>query len=164
MTIIELMVSIALSAILVSALVGVLRGVKQQAELANKYDNPVWPARSLELFRRDLLAASSIWLEDETIWMQTDAPSYESGNAGLRRVGYGIQPLRNAPPLLERIDENASATLAIGPSRIVVERIDSEGQPQPLPAFPGPVPNQVRVWIFGENADEVYVVQDLVVR
>lgn len=170
MTLVELMVAVALSALLLSALVGVLRGVDVQSKMAVKLDRPVWPSRVIDLVRRDLIAATAIWAESNTVWIRTDAPSYkvhglgDRESAGTRRVGYRCRVLPGGDPVLERVDAGRSSVLAIAPTRIIVERLDSVGAPQPLPLQPGPVPQQVRVWIYETDSNSPTIVKDVVTR
>ncbi len=156
-TLVELMVAIALSAMLLGALTGVLQGVARQAKIAAKYDEPIWPSRFAEIFRRDLMAAEAIWWEEETVWMRTDSP-------GLRTIGYRCRQLRDHPSTLERVERGRTHTLALGPTRLVVERLDAAGSPQPLPPAPGPMPLQVRVWIWQDDEQAPFLIRDLVIR
>ncbi|WP_218933569.1 hypothetical protein [Rubripirellula lacrimiformis] len=170
MTLIELMVAAALSALLLVALIGVLRGLSMQMRLANRMDQPVWPSRFVQFLRRDLLAADAVWERSGIVWIRTDAPAYSSaGNTpsditGIRDIGYRCGMLQNGRRVLERIDSDRVDVLAFEPSRIVVERLDSQGNPQPLPPSPGPVPAQVRVWVWENSAGPPKVLKDLVIR
>ena len=164
MTLVELMVAVTLSAMLLGSLVGVLRGVANQTELAQRYDQPVWPARTLAILRRDLIAADSVWLEENVIWMRTDAPSYHSSNVGVREIGYGCTQIQGGTSMLVRTDGGQRSVLAIGPSRIEIERLDAGGIPQPLPPAPGPVPANVRVWVWEQVRSQPVLRRDLVLR
>lgn len=171
MTLIELMVAVALSAMLLAALLGVLSGITKQCKLAETYDKPVWPARFVALLRRDLIAAERIWTSKNTIWFETDAPAYlpytkdgDTSTGGIRRIGYRCRSIPNKEGVLMRQDGDHSEAIAIGPDRIVVERLDSDGVPQPLPPMPGPVPSQVRVWVWEADKTSPSLVRDLVIR
>ena len=168
MTLVELMVAIALSAMLLGVLVGVLSGIAKQSKLVSKYDQPVWPAEFLSLLRRDLTAADAIWSDKGTIWIRTDAPAYAANNAnakkGMRRIGYGCGTLRDGQAILTRTDVDRQSVLALGPKRIILERLDDLGSPQPLPSAPGPMPEQVRVWIWNDTGNSPVVLRDLVLR
>ncbi len=159
LTLVELTVALALSAMLMAGIVGLLRGLNQQSELAEEYDTDVWPARFVSLIRSDLMSAQSLWDGSGVIWMRHDA----SGQAQ-SRVGYRCRTLTEGLSVLERIDADAVSVLAIGPARVDVERLDAQGLPQPIPNTPGPVPTQVRIWVWdGENTEPV-VLRDLVLR
>ena len=173
MTLVELMVAIALSAMLLVSLVGVLSGIAKQGKVVDKLDQPVWPARFAKLVRRDLLAAESVWQSNGIVWMRTDAPVYESyrstsrtnsSDVGVRRIGYQCVVSSDSPAILYRRDQERRCAMAIGPTRIVLERLDDQGTPQPLPSSPGPVPDQVRVWVWNDPAVSPVLVRDLVVR
>ncbi len=169
MTLIELMVSAALSAILLVALMGVLRGMTTQVRLADRINQPVWPSRFVKLLQRDLLAADAVWEQSGTVWIQTDAPLYPVGqsvneSSGSRTVGYRCTTFPGDRNVLERIDSERIYVLAFGPTRMVVERLDSHGQPQPLPPSQGPVPGQVRVWVWNDVTERAVILKDLVIR
>lgn len=162
LTLVEMMVAIALSALLLAAMTGVLSGIAKQNRLVERYDRAVWPSRFMELLRRDLIASDQLWTEDGTIWMHTDAPAYQSGSRSRRRIGYSCT--QGAGSTLERIDDESAAPLALDVSRIALERLDASGLPQPLPPTPGPVPTQVRVWVWQTGQSEPVLLRDLVVR
>ena len=163
MTLVELTVAIALAAMLMASLVGVTQGVAKHAENAQKLDQPVWPEQLRRLIRRDVMAANEIWMDDGLIWMLSDPPSYDRNSTGLRRIGYGVTDTSSGRSTLMRVDGQHSETLAVGPTKISLERLDRDGAPQPLPSTPGPVPNQLRLWVF-EQDEKSPLVLDLVVR
>lgn len=163
MTLVELVIAIALSAMLLTALVGVLKGVSRQSNLAESLDRPSWPATFLDLLRRDLRAAEAIWAEEGVIWIETDAPKYGAGE-GVRTVGFACIEIDSGQRLLTRHDEGTSRALAIGPSRLIIERVDRSGSTHPLPPAPGPVPPQLRVWLWQGDHSEPVLLRDVVIR
>jgi len=164
MTLVELTVAIALSAMLMVALIGVLGGIAKQVKLSRRYDTSVWPNRVATLLRRDLGAAESLWMDAGELWMRTDVPSYHSDAKGVREIGYRCTAIDNELSILERIDANQTSVLAIGPERLYVQRIDSAGIPQPLPRTPGPAPKHVRLWIHTSGNQDAAWVRDLVLH
>ncbi len=163
MTLVELMVAIALSAMLLGALVGVLGGLSKQTRLSENYDQAVWPARFIELLRRDVIAAEAMWSNNQTVWITADSPQY-GDSGGSRQIGYRCADLSAGRAVLERIDGDRVSVIAIGPTRLSVERLDRLGFPQPLPPAPGPVPAQIRVWVWGDDDQHPVVLRDLVNR
>ncbi|QDV42562.1 hypothetical protein Enr13x_24100 [Stieleria neptunia] len=165
MTLIELMVAIALSAMLMAAIVGILGGVSKQAKIAVDGEPAIWAEQTIALMRTDLLAANAVWKSEDAVWLFTDAPSYESENIGIRNICYRTRKLRDETPILERTDSTFRSVLALDVREIRVERLDRFGVPQPLPSAPGPVPNQVRVWVRCDGqAGRATVIRDLVLR
>lgn len=170
MTLIELLVAVALSAMLMTALIGVLQGLGKQTRLANQMDQPAWPNEVLKLLRRDLLAADSLWEEGGIIWLLTDSPTYpvpkrtSSNTSASREIGYRSGALGDGRRVLERIESSRAIVLACDVSRIKLERLDSFGNPQPLPNSPGPVPSQIRVWVWDSILDRPVLLKDVVIR
>ncbi|WP_144056808.1 PulJ/GspJ family protein [Rhodopirellula europaea] len=170
MTLIELLVAVALSAMMMTALIGVLQGLGKQTRLANQMDQPTWPNEVLKLLRRDLLAADSFWEEGGIVWLVTDSPTYQVPRRNLsnisvsREIGYRCSGLGDGRRVLERIEASRAIVLACDVSRIQIERLDSFGNPQPLPHLPGPVPSQVRVWVWDSTIDHPILQKDIVIR
>ncbi len=164
MTLVELMLAVALSAMLLSALIGVLGGVSKHVRSADSLDTAQWPARVTELIRNDLIAAEAIWVQGDTVWLRTSPPNYGFGEVGTRSIGYRCGEITDERFALLRIDGSRSDVLAIGPTSFVLERLDESGVPQPLPGIPGPVPVQIRFWVVGERPDDPVFVSDVVVR
>ena len=163
MTLVELTVAIALAAMLLASLTGVLRGVSEQSKLADSFEGPVWPSEFLNILHRDLMAAEAIWAEQGVVLIKTDAPQYQSVGTGARTVGYACVDIGKNLAVLNRID-GATSVLAMGPRQLVIERLDTSGRPQPLPATPGPVPTQVRVWVWEADEKTPVILRDLVIR
>lgn len=159
MTLVELTMALALSAMLLAGLVGLLRGLYQQTKISESYEADVWPARFVSLVQTDLSSAESLWVEDRVIWM-----SHGFGGQDMRHVGYRCRQLDTGLSVLERLDRFGASALAIGPTRVEMERIDRRGAPQPIPNRPGPVPAQVRIWVWEHQAKESTIARDLVLR
>ncbi|MEM6473734.1 MAG: prepilin-type N-terminal cleavage/methylation domain-containing protein [Planctomycetota bacterium] len=148
MTLVELLLAVALSAMLLAALVGLLRGTSNQTKLAKQFDQPVWQTRLPDLIRADLKAADSIWSVDQTVVMRSSPPQYHGDRTGLRTIAYECVELESGFCCLLRSDQDSSDVLAVGPTKITIERVDRDGFPQPLPSNPGPVNRQFRAWVF----------------
>ena len=155
------MVAVMLSVMLLGSLIGVLRSMMQQAKQTDSYDGAAWRAECIDLIRRDLMAAESVWVEQDTIFLYSDPPNYQRANESVRLIGYRTSSLSTSRTMLERIEADQTRVVAIGPRKIRMERIDHLGSPQPLPPRPGPMPRQMHLWIWGETSDVPLV--DLVV-
>ncbi len=164
MTLVELAISVALSAMLLSTLVGVLSGISRQEKASRRFDRPIWHGRAMEIIRRDLLSADSLWKTGGTIWIKTSPPAYGRSNRGLRTIGYRCICISDTRTALTRLDADTEDVLGFGASSIAIERLDASGVPQPIPGIEGPVPNQVRVWISGDQAAIDPYVADLIIR
>lgn len=164
MTLVEVTVALALSGLLMAALVGVLRGTQIQLRAAQRLQTPVWSFQAIDLIQRDLIAAERLAWSHDTLWIQGTLPSYSpDGELKRRQVGYAIHSLPNGKSALVRIDSTGIEYMAIGPTRMLVERIDDDGILQPLPPTAGPVPAHVRIWIWGDT-ELPNLSQDLVLR
>ncbi|TWU62333.1 hypothetical protein V7x_40620 [Crateriforma conspicua] len=166
LTLVELVVAIALSAALLAALTGVLRGVSQQVSVAKSKMGMTWPARTMEILRRDLMSANAIWQERDVVFIRGDHPIYIGSVVDdvAADVGYRCRSVKEGVGMLVRRHGEFEQVLAIGPIQLRIERIDGEGESQPLPAIPGPVPGSVRVWIWQGDREQPLHVQSLVLR
>ncbi len=158
------MVAITLTSLLLMSLMGVLQATTRQSRMVEAREVVVWPGRVRTMFQRDLLSAETVWLEAGAVCLRTDSPRYGVGGheddllgqgpvigsetpSGVREVRYRCRS-NSGGSLLQRIDGHVTNSLAVGPSRLSVERIDSTGALQPLPPRPGPVPRHVRLTIW----------------
>lgn len=163
-TLVELTVSIALAALLLSAMVGVLSGLMKQVAVIDRYDTEAWPPRFIELLRRDLVSADEIWAVRGAVHIRTHPPRYHGSGVGMRTVIYMCVTEKPGKSILVREDAGRQAVIAVGPDRISLERLDKLGTPQPLPSIPGPMPTQARLWIWSLGEDDPLFVRDLVLR
>ncbi|WP_436717718.1 prepilin-type N-terminal cleavage/methylation domain-containing protein [Roseiconus lacunae] len=165
LTLIELLAAMALSALLLSAVIGITKGVSQQATAVEEKDLLVWPSQTVAILRRDLLSADSVWNSRNAIWLKTDAPSYHSPSMGARYIRYDVKKSEHGGGILRRVDSTTGAPLAINVNNIRIERLDASGVPQPFPPSPGPVPDQVRLWVeYIERGSFNVFIRDIVIR
>ena len=164
MTLVELIVAISLSAMLMVAIVGVLRGIAIQTKLSERYDHAVWPSELVQLLRRDLDAAESLWVEANAILMRSDVPAYQVNAIGVRPIRYQCVEMQDGTDVIERVDSGHGAILAMGPHRIQLDRIDRFGMLQPLPLEPGPIPNRIRIQVWQGADSEPILVRDISVQ
>jgi hypothetical protein len=161
-TLIELVAATALASLMMVAMVGVLQAVSQQTSLAQRQRHVRWPSRFEELLRRDLLAAERLHASDGFVWLTGELANYRDPDAcEFRSVGYGCIATGDRAALI-RLDGDFRDFVAIGPRRIVLERLDSTGDPQPLPQSPGPVPRHVRIWLWEAPNEEPTYSSDIV--
>lgn len=45
---------------------------------------------------------------------------------------------------------------------MIIERLDNDGLPQPLPPHAGPVPSRIRIWVWNDITGDTVLVRDLV--
>lgn len=149
LTLVELVIALFLASLLMVGLLGVLKGVERQRQIVERIPDDLWRGRVQEILERDLLAAEKIGWSVDRLVLEGTLPTYEPGLASSHRnVEYGIAGLHGAHPVLYRRDRGELQWIALGPRRILAERIDRAGIPQPLPAQPGPLPQRLRVWIW----------------
>ena len=161
---IELLVAITLAVMLMSAMTGLLRSLQHPLRKAEQIDTPLWPAGLEASIRRDLQTATSVHRQGDIIWL-TGAFASNAGtptNASSSYVGYACIPLSDQHPGLVRLDPDGVELIALGPRRLVLERIDDLGIPQPLPPVAGPIPRQLRLWVYGVDAQTPLIVRDIV--
>ncbi|MFG0261580.1 MAG: hypothetical protein ACF788_04240 [Novipirellula sp. JB048] len=153
MTLVELVLALSLAAMLLVATVGVLGQVHSQAELADAMVRPVWPSKVRGLLRRDFWECDQMWEADGIVWFAT------AGYRCVPEAGAEFSSDELPMGMLQRLSAKEGsavevATLAIGPDRVDVERVDDRGLSHPLPPRPGPVPKRLRVRIYrGERLE-----------
>lgn len=162
LTMVELLVALALAALLMAAMTSLLQSLRLPLQHAERTARPAWPGRLAAQIRQDLLAASGVHAQNETVWITGQLRSASRPGASTSFVGYACMPIERENWALVRIDKDGFEVFAYGPSRLLVERIDDLGVPQPLPPTIGPVPNRVRLWVFGAGANQPEVVRDIV--
>lgn len=151
LTLVELVVALFLASLLMVGLLGVLKGIERQRQIVEQVPDELWQIRVQELLERDLRAASSVGWSAGRLTLEGTLPSYELGSPSTERsVEYGISDFGEGDSLLYRRDRGELQWIAIGPRRLVAERIDPLGMPQPLPVRPGPVPQRMHVWLWNE--------------
>jgi len=169
LTLIELVLALALSSMLMAAMVGVLRSTSIQAVAVDSMQLERWPVRFVDRLRRDLQSADSLWSTGGEVIIRCEPPSYAAAQPsaikpGNRTVRYRCIEFAESGPALLRIDTGRPCVLGLGPRKMVVERVDRLGNPQPLPNAPGPLPPQVRCWVWGDDDSEPILSIDVVLR
>lgn len=156
-TLIELLVTITLAAGLLVAMLGILRAVKQPIRKAQHTEQKTgtWQIGLKKWLTKDLQQATSIHQSNGTVWMQGSFDSACESNSATRFVGYTCLSM-GSTSALTRIETRGQELFALGMQRIVIERIDDQGTPQPLPPMAGPVPDRLRVWVRGELDEALY--------
>ncbi len=82
-----------------------------------------------------------------------------------KRVGYHCEPwIKEGQSALVRSGDGQGALVAVGPRRLLIERLDSTNTPQPLSQSPTPIPSRLRLWIWETDAEEATLVKDFVLR
>ena len=162
-TLIEVMVALALSALMLTALVGVLKGFRIQEQTAESLQTERWPPKFVNLLYRDLLVCDGVFASNKTVWLTGNLPAYADSNQnGRRRIGYRIVETGGGETAPVRINGPYRQLIALRASRIVVERVDDQGVAKPLPFARGPVPQRVRVWVW--HSGRAIVEQDITLQ
>ncbi len=190
-TLVELVTALALASMLLAAIAGVLVYSHRQLNQVNDLSMRRWEASVIRIVRRDIQLASQISISDGWIWLSGEFP-VPGSDTYVDRVGYGIAPWiratggetaarlsptsenqneRSSPPpvrketvptVLVRVCGREGQPIVVGPSRIVMERLDDNGTPQPLSANPIEIAKQLRMWLWVEDSSEPALVTDLV--
>lgn len=165
-TLVEVVVALGLGAMLMVSLVGVLRGVDRQLDIAEAMAMQDWQTSVCRVLQRDLMLASKIGGEDGMIVLEGSFPIYGSASAApAKRVVYQCVPgLIGDSHCLVRVADDRGEPLGSGLVRILVERVDSSGVAQPLSKIPTAMSGQVRVWIWESDAMAPTLERDFVLR
>lgn len=165
LTLVELVLATALAAMLMAALLGIMTTVSNMAAAVESESDTDWHAQFLELLFRDLIVADTAWVEGRSLMLGGRFESYTDEMKIVHTVAYGVTSVDSSLSLVSRReDRGALGYFATNAHRVVIERLDSDGFPQPLPSEPGPVPDRVRVWMWGELESFPVLVRDLVIR
>lgn len=165
LTLVELVLATALAAMLAAALLGVLSTVGKVGSMVDSGSHANWNAQFLELLYRDLIVADTVWAEGRSFMLGGRFDSYTDEMKTVQIVAYGVTVVDGSFSLVSRReDHGVSGYFSASATRIVIERLDSDGFPQPLPSAPGPVPDRVRVWVWNEVDSPPVFVRDLVIR
>ncbi|MEO1619006.1 MAG: prepilin-type N-terminal cleavage/methylation domain-containing protein [Planctomycetota bacterium] len=156
MTLFELLLAVALSAMLLAALVGLLQGTSRQVKLASNFETPAWKSNVIKLIKADMQSAESIWQADGRVLMRSSPPPYYE-TSGVQIIAFECVRLGDQSPALLRIQGKRKDVLALGPTRLKIERLDSDGIPQPLPDQPGPPNRQFRIWVFERDQEQASI-------
>ena len=164
-TLIEMLVALTMSAMLLAAIVGVLRGVNQQLNIALRESKQAANSSAVELFYSDFLNASAISSSGGWIWLDGIFPTFGGEETIAKRVGYHCVPwIKEGQTALVRLADGKGALVAVGPRRLLVERLDSTNTPQPLSQSATPIPSRLRLWIWETDSEEATFVKDFVLR
>lgn len=156
-TLVELVVALALGAMLMAALVGILKSVDQQLDVMRLEARDNWTVSVSDVLSNDLLLATRISSSDGWTWLDGTFQDFESSSNTVRRVGYRcVAGVMEQQSVLVRWADGRVDPLVFGPRRLLVERLDATGTPQPLSSFSVSISPIVRVWITMEDGVSVF--------
>lgn len=165
-TLMEVVLALALGAMLMASLVGVLRSTDRQlkhAKLpANGESNCDIAFRTVA---RDLMLAQTIQADEKWITINGSFPDFDGNGSYPAQLRYGIAAQgATGKSVLMRIADNRGQAIAPGVSRIVIERIDARGVPQPLSGQPISLSGVLRIWMWETGSDTPSLERDVVVH
>ena len=163
-TLVELVVALALGAMLMTALVGILRSVSGQLKLAQTWATREWETSAVELLHRDLMLSARISHKDGWIWLDGEFPDFQRPEGREQRVGYSCVPWMNETSAMIRLGAGSADLVAVGPRRILLERLDQTNTPQPLSEAATVTPERLRLWIWSNDSSEPSLVRDIALR
>lgn len=164
-TLLELVVALSLAALIMIALVGVLRSVDRQLDELKARSSTGWTVDVERVLHRDLLSASSIRTADGWIWLEGSFTSYRNSAIIVKRVGYKCVPwLEDSEMVLVRVADGRREPLTVGPIHLIIERLDASGVPQPLSEYAVPTPNAVRAQIWLSDSEAAIWVSNFVLH
>lgn len=163
-TLVELVVALALGAMLMTALVGILASINSQLRAAQNRTSSHWEVAVVETLHRDLMLSARIALEDGWLRLEGEFPDYRNPDRRAKHVGYSCVPWLGEESALIRTAGASTDLIAVGPRRLLLERLDQMSVPQPFSESSTAVPDRLRLWIWDGDAPEPVVVRDLVLR
>lgn len=159
----EVVVTLALSALLMAGLIGVLRGLESEIRLQEPATKVHGDELVLAAIRRDLQKTVFISQQSGWLWLDGEFLSLAIQGECEDRVGYGSSEWQDGKPILVRKTLGRIDPLAPAVTGIAAERLDSRGQPQPISHIPVPISHGVRIWIYGDE-NQLLVNDDIVVK
>ncbi|MFO0940468.1 MAG: prepilin-type N-terminal cleavage/methylation domain-containing protein [Pirellulales bacterium] len=163
-TLVELVAALAMAAVLMAAISGVLIYSHRQLGSVTQQSASNWKQSVERVFRNDVQLASEIYVEDNWVWLVGEFP-VPGSDSYADRVGYGVDlwiPEANSnptdqkttPTALIRVCGTSGQPMLVGVNRFVIERLDDSGTPQPISASPTPIARQLRLWIWQQSTSE----------
>jgi prepilin-type N-terminal cleavage/methylation domain-containing protein len=159
MTLLEVVVALSLSALMLIALNGVLSGLFRQKKRTAEVQHREWAYELDRVFWNDLAQARGVALNDGGLLMAVPAAmQWDKGQGSLQSVAYQLIPTGNKQYRLTRSvylgqqptgDPVITQTLLWEIRKATFERVDDQGNSQPLPRELGPTPRAFRyqLWI-----------------
>jgi prepilin-type N-terminal cleavage/methylation domain-containing protein len=166
-TLVELTVALALGAMLMVAIVGVLQSVSNQLKHAQRESHGDWRSSAKRVLQADLMFAAQISSADGWLWLDGTFPPQGATSEVTRRVGYGCAPgFQEGQSTLMRVADGRGEPVVFGPKRMLVERLDASGTAQPLSEQQTIAPRRVRIWMWlnTDAEDAPSFIQDLVLH
>ena len=159
MTLLEVIVALSLSALMLIALNGVLSGLFRQKKRSTEVQHREWAYELDRVFWNDLAQARGVALNDGVLFMTVPAAmSLNNGQGTLQSVAYQLIPIGKDHNRLTRsvyvgLEQKGkplmTQTLLWDIRKATFERVDDQGNSQPLPRELGPTPRAFRyqLWV-----------------
>ena len=165
-TLVEVSVALALVSLLMVAIVGILRQSQTQLKTIEAERKEDWIDSAMSRIHSDLLLASTIRASEGAVRLEGEFPALDGHQSPrfTQQLSYHCKPWLDGGSVLLRQSELGGTPVAIGPRRLMIERLDSSGVPQPLSSQATPIPAAVRVWLWDDLEMTALVQRDLVIR
>ncbi|MBN8603415.1 MAG: hypothetical protein J0M26_20435 [Planctomycetes bacterium] len=151
-TLLEVTVSLAVSAMILVALIGVVRSLGGQLRrLQEQKSDHIELVQNI--LQQDALAASVISRKGESYILVGNFVSPSPNDLYLESVIYECKTWLDGMPVLVRRTNQQQEIVAKGVRRMVVERMDSQGVPQPISNLASPFPSRARIWLWMDSRD-----------
>ncbi len=159
MTLLEVVVALSLSALMLIALNGVLSGLVRQKKRTAEVRHREWAYELNRVFWNDLAQARSVALNEGVLIMTVPAArQWNSSQGTVQSVAYQLIPSGKERNRLTRSvylgqeqtgKPAMTQTLLWDIRRATFERVDDQGNSQPLPREMGPTPRAFRyqLWV-----------------
>ena len=164
MTLLEVIVALSLSALMLIALNGVLSGLTRQKKRTSEVQHREWAYELDRVFWNDLAQARGVALNEGVLLMTVPASTPTSrGQSSVHAVAYQLTSANGVRTRLTRTvylgqepkgNPMMTQSLLWDVQRVTFERVDDQGNSQPLPRELGPTPRAFRyqLWMANESS------------
>jgi hypothetical protein len=159
-TVLEVTVSLAVSAMILVALIGVMRAVGGQLRLLKEQKSERLGLIQ-QILQQDALTASMISRKADSYVLVGNFVSPDLNESYHELVIYECNTWLDGSLALVRRTNEQQEVVAKGIRQIVIERLDSQGVPQPISNLPIPFPSRARVWLWTDERDAAPLMFDM---
>lgn len=159
-TLLEVTVSLAVSTMILIALIGVMRSVGGQLR-SLKEQKSERLGLIPQILQQDALTTSMISRKADSYVLVGSFVSPDLTEPYQELVIYECTNWLDGSLVLVRRTNEQQEVVAKGIRRIVIERLDSQGVPQPISTLPIPFPSRARVWLWTDERDAAPLIFDM---
>ncbi|MBL8869915.1 MAG: type II secretion system protein [Planctomycetaceae bacterium] len=159
-TLLEVTVSLAVSTMILIALIGVMRSVGGQLR-SLKEQKSERLGLIQQILQQDALTTSMISRKADSYVLVGSFVSPDLTESYHELVIYECNTWLDGSLVLVRRTNKQQEVVAKGIRQIVIERLDSQGVPQPISNLPIPFPSRAKVWLWTDDRDAAPLMFDV---